>query len=370
MMHKLIFFFAIFFPLSLIAQTGSSPASNFVNASAPQIIVEGRYATSPAGGVRMGFPGVVLHIHFHGSALTMRVNSSSDEAFFSVTVDGGKPVHLRMHQGTRDYPILNEATAGDHAVEIARLTESWEGVCEVAGFDLGPDGGLLAPPELPTRKFLFIGDSITCGASSDYDSGTPKNERTEHNTQWNNAQKTFCKILARDLDAQCELVSYGGRGMTRDWRGFTTIGNTPQYYTNALPDDPSSYWDPHRYVPDLVAICIGQNDFNQGVPDEKLFVNTYVGFVEQVRHDAPNAWIFLLDSPMLQDDRYGLPKRTILHGYLKEIVAKVNDSRVKLAPVSFYPGNPVDGHPTAANHQAIARELEPIFRKALAAGNT
>lgn len=349
-------------PWLLIAQDSSSATANFVKASDSRIVVEGRSAPSPEGGVRMGFPGVVLHLHFRGSALTMRVDSSSDEAFFSVTVDDGKPVRLRMHSGKHDYMILNETTPADHLIEIARLTESWEGVCNVTGFDLGLEGRLLSPPQLPSLKFLFIGDSITCGANADYDAGTPKSERTQHNTQWSNAQETFGKIIAHDLNAQCELVSYGGRGMTRDWRGLTTVCNAPQYYTNALPDDPSSYWDPQRYVPDLVAICIGQNDFNRSVPNEKVFVGTYAHLVEQIRHDAPNAWIFLLDSPMFKAS----PNRVTLHRYLKEAAAEVNDPRVKLAPVSFYPGNPADGHPTAANHRAIAKELEPIFRKTLA----
>ncbi len=366
MIKKLVLLFALFTSLQLIAQDPRPAAANFVKASDPHIIVEGRYVTSSAGGVRMGFPGVVLHMHFHGSALTMRVDSSSDEAFFNVVVDDGEPVHLRMQSGKHDYPILNEAAPGDHLIEIARLTESWVGVCNVLGFNIGPDGSLLAPPELPARKFLFIGDSITCGANADYDPNTPKNERTKHNMQWCDAQQTFCKILARDLDAQCVLVSYGGRGLTRDWEGLTTVCNAPQYYTKALPDDSSSYWDPHRYVPDIVAICIGQNDFNRGVPDEKIFVNTYVQLVEQIRHDAPYAWIFLLDSPMFKEGG----NRTILHKYLNETVAKANDPRVELGPVSFYPGNPADGHPTAANHKAIAAELEPIFRKALAAGNS
>lgn len=358
--------FIVLTPLLLVAQDSGPAAADFVKASDPRIIVEGRYTTSPEGGVRMGFPGVVLHLHFHGSALTMRASSSSDEAFFSVAVDGGNPVRLQMHWGKHDYAILNETTPGDHLIEIARLTESWEGVCNVLGFNLGPGGSLLTPPELPARKFLFIGDSITCGANADYDANTPKNERTQNNTQWSNAQETFGKILARDLDAQCELVSYGGRGMTRDWRGLTTVCNAPQYYTNALPDDPSTYWDPQRYVPDLVAICIGQNDFNRGVPDEKVFVNTYAQLVEKIRKDAPNSWIFLLDSPMFKEGT----NRSILHKYLKEIAAKVNDPRVKLARVSFYPGNPSDGHPTAANHRAIAKELEPIFRQALASDNS
>ena len=359
----------IFLAASLFAQRASAESltgsTNFVPANSPKIVIEGRYAPSSNGIVRLGFCGAALHFRYHGTQLAMRVNASSDEVYFDVGVDGAEPVRLRCHAGEGDYPLLENATATDHVLEITRRSESWQGTCEVLGFDLGPDGRLLAPPVLPTRKLMFIGDSVTCGAMTDIQQDDPLKGRTKHEEQTSNARLSFGKLLARQLNAQCVLVSYGGRGVIRDWQGIRNINNAPQFYELALPDDPSCLWPQNSYEPDAITICLGTNDFNQGVPDENEFVNAYVEFICKIRRDAPKARILLLNSPMIEDAEGKTPKRTVLHAYLQEIVAKVNSPLVQLALVSHYAGVPGNGHPTRADHEAITKELEPQFRQAL-----
>jgi len=359
----------IFLAASLLASRASAESltgsTNFVPAASPEIVIEGRYAPASNGVVRLGFCGTVLHLRYHSSQLAMRVKASTDEVYFDVGVDGAEPVRLRVHAGAADYPLLNETIAGDHVLEITRRSESWQGTCEILGFDPGADGRLLAPPVLPARKLMFIGDSITCGAATDIRPDDPLKGKTAHEDQTSNARLSYGKILARQLNAQCVLVSYGGRGVIRDWQGIRNINNAPQFYELALPDDPSCLWQQNSYEPDAIAICLGTNDFNQGVPDENEFVNAYVEFVRKIRRDSPNARIFLLDSPMLDDAEGKTPKRTVLHAYLQEIVAKVNSPQVQLASVSHYAGIPGNGHPTRADHESIAKELEPQFRQAL-----
>src|SRR5208282_3824550 len=142
----------IFLAGSLLASRASAESlpgsTNFAPAVSPEIVIEGRYAPSN-GIVRLGFCGTALHFRYHGSRLSMRVNASSDEVYFDVDVDGGEPVRLRAHAGEADYPLLNETVAGDHVLEITRRSESWQGTCEILGFDLGAGGRLLAPPPLP-----------------------------------------------------------------------------------------------------------------------------------------------------------------------------------------------------------------------------
>jgi lysophospholipase L1-like esterase len=356
-------FILLVLSLRIHAQDLRTADAQFVKASSPKIVVEGRYITSATGGVCLGFPGVALHCHYYGNTLTMRVRADSDEEFFDVVVDQGKPARLRTEAGEHDYVIFRAPEPSDHTIEISRRTESWQGICEVLGFEPGTGGKFLMPPPLPERKLLFIGDSITCGAMADYDPND--SVHTQHNTQWCNADATFCKALARHFRAQCHLVSYGGRGLIRDWQGSGSVRNAPQFYELALPDDSSSLWDHSRYVPDAVVICLGGNDFNQGVPDEVVFVNAYVQFIEKIERDAPYAWIFLADCPMLKDEPGKVPKRSVFRAYLQQVIAKVNNSHVILAPVSFYRGNPVDGHPTRADHEAMAAELSPVLSKAL-----
>ena len=207
---------------------------------------------------------------------------------------------------------------------------------------------------------MFIGDSVTCGELTAYETG--RDTKAKLNS---NARLSYGMILARQLGAQCNLVSYGGRGIIRDWQGIRDTRNAPQFYELALPDDPAAFWDHSRYVPDAIGIQLGTNDFSQGIPDQNEFVNAYVQFIEKVRRDAPNAVIIVMDSPMVDNDESCGPRRSALHFYLQQIVARVHDAKVMLASLKHYPGVPGNTHPTGEEHEAIAAELAPAFRRAL-----
>ena len=132
---------------------------------------------------------------------------------------------------------------------------------------------------------MFIGDSITSGEATEA-SDIPEKPGAERS----NAAASFCFKLASRLNAQVHLVSYGGRGMIRDWQGIRNTNNVPVFYELALPDDPNVPWNARSYVPDAIGICVGTNDFSQGIPDENEFVNGYVEFLRKVIRDAPSSW--------------------------------------------------------------------------------
>ena len=249
--------------------------------------------------------------------------------------------------------------AGRHRVVVLKRTEAWQGTLAVAAIS-GP--ARVTPLPLPDRRLLFIGDSITCGAATD----VPDASSTLDGTITNDAAKSFGRVLAARLGAACHLVSYGGRGIIRDWQGIRAINNAPVFYERAMPDDPLALWDHRRYVPHGIAIALGTNDFNQGVPDQNEFVNAYVEFVRKVMRDAPAAAIFVADSPMTNDGSAALGHlKTIQRDYLDHVVAAVGSPRVTRAPLAHYPGRAVNVHPIASEHVAIAAELEPRFRAAL-----
>jgi len=75
--------------------------------------------------------------------------------------------------------------------------------------------------------------------------------------------------------------------------------------------------------------------------------------------------VFLADSPIVDDAPGKVPKRSVLHAYLLEVLEKINCPEARLAPVSHYVGVPNNGHPTREDHEAIASELEPLLRQTL-----
>jgi lysophospholipase L1-like esterase len=323
----------------------------------PLVSYEGRYALGASRGVRMGFPGIITRLRTDAASVRAAIEASSDDVYFGVSVDSGEPLRIRLKKGANEMVLLEGASAAKHSIEMVRLGQSWEGVCSVTGFTT-VGGILLEPPALPGRRLLFIGDSITCGEGTE-----PSDIVGKAGPERSNASATYAAQLARRLDAQCHLVSYGGRGIIRDWQGIRATNNAPQFYELALPDDPTAPWDPRRYVPDAVGICLGTNDFSQGIPDQNEFVNAYVEFVRKVMRDAPGAPVILIDSPILTDDC--VPRKSVCRSYVDETVGKVGSPQVTRAWVRHYDGSPGDGHPVAAEHVLMADELEPAFRRAL-----
>ena len=331
-------------------------APSEVAARSPLLSYEGRTADMADGTVRAGFPGVVLRTRFEGTKLVLKTAASSDNTYVDISVDGGAPKMMHLSKGAQAL-VAFEGAAGPHTVEIARRNESWEGTWDISGATV-EGGGFLAAPELPAKKLMFIGDSITCGAACDV-----ARDDSREDMDINNAQKTYAKLLAKRLNAQVHLVSYGGRGVIRDWQGIRDTNNAPQFYERAAPDEAGLFWNPTNYVPDAIGIMLGTNDFNQGIPDQNEFVNAYVEFVEKVRRDAPKAPVFLIDSPIVNDE--ALPKRAVLVAYIDEVVKRVRSPLVGHAHIRHYPGRPSNAHPIAEEHVAIADELEPLFKKAL-----
>ena len=318
-----------------------------------RLTIEGRTSLNPAGALRIGYPGVALHMIADTPTLAMRVNATSPDVFLAITVDGGAPRMVRLRQGEQDLAVF-EGAPGKHRVEIVKRTENWQGQIEVSGFGLAGNAQL-QPVPLPPRRLLFIGDSITCGAGLDaaMDSKADGPETSD-------GSRAFGKLIARHLGATCHLVSYGGKGIVRDWQGKTTEVTAPQYYERAMPDDPTTAWDHHRYIPHAVGVCMGTNDFNQGIPEREAFVGAYTKFARKILKDAPGAHLLLIDSPMTDD---GADKRrTTLIGYLQETVARVASPRCVHAPLSHYPGRPANAHPIYEQHVAIAEELLPQFK--------
>ncbi len=331
-----------------------------VPASDPAIVYEGRCAIDADGTVRLGFPGVTAHLRFRGDALSLKVRAGFDPLYFDVSVDGGPYVPLRIHGGDGVYPLVTAGGGTAHTVTLVRRNESWQGGITIQGFVLAADGAMLAPPPLPTRKLMFIGDSVTCGELTAYQTG-----RDFHDRENANARLSYGMVLAHRLFAQCELVSCGGQGLIRDWQGNRAANTAPRFYELALPDDPAARWDPRRYVPDAIGIQLGTNDFSQGVPDQNDYVDAYVAFVHRIQRDAPHAFIFLMESPMLDDDATRGPRRTVLRFYLDQIVARIASPQVVVAPLQHRPGVPGNTHPTGAEHAAMADELAPLLQKAL-----
>jgi lysophospholipase L1-like esterase len=345
---------AIFGALLALAAGG---APELVPADDPRVAVTGRVDRSRAGRVRLGYPGVALGLRFEGASLAMRAEATTPDVYFDVSVDGGPARVLRLAAGAADAVLAEGLAAGTHTVELVHRNETWQGVVSVVGFRTDAGGRLVPPGPRPTRRLLFVGDSVTCGENVDRAVGAcPKDA-----SHWN-AAGSYGMRLARALSAEAHLVCYGGRGLVRDWQGRTDVLNAPRFFDLALPEEDGPAWDHAGWAPDAVVVSLGTNDFSTGLPEREAWVSAYVAFVRRIRARHPSAGVVLTEGAIVSDAEPARPARTTLAAFLDEAVRRLADRRIVHAPSARHPGDACDVHPTAAEHAAMARELEPSVR--------
>jgi lysophospholipase L1-like esterase len=328
----------------------------------------GRTAITPQGAVRLGFPGVSLTVRARTSIFALELTASSPDCYFDLSIDDGPFTIVRPQPGTNTLMLAENLDPSHvHQFQLVRRTESWQGTVDVLRLILPQAGELLPADPLPGPRLLFIGDSITCGACTER---VPPDYPEGHICC--NANRSFGMELGRRLGAQVHLVSYGGRGLVRDWQGLNNdqTNNAPVFFDRALPDDASTLWDHARYTPDAIVIALGTNDFNQGIPDEVTWVQAYNAFVQRLREVHPQAWILLANSPIFsaRKDNGDVAKSSAIAHYLDETVLRrreVRDYQVEAVQLRYQPGTSKDAHPIGPQHLLIADDLEPVLRARL-----
>jgi lysophospholipase L1-like esterase len=329
----------------------AAAAEQTIPAADAHVARMGRTVAEPDGAVRFGYPGVTLSLNVEGTRLAVDAAGSA-KSLVDVIVDGKPAGTLRLAPQMTSYDVFKGAAPGPHKVELVHRGETWLGVASIARFTA--DGRFLAAPALPTRRLLVLGDSVTCGADMERGAGD------KDTPDWWNPRLSYGMLAARALDAQVQLVCYGGRGLVRSWNDRTDEFQLPAFYDLAIADAAHPVrWNQAAYDADLIVIAIGTNDFNPGIPERAAYVDTYTALLRRVLRDHPHAQIALTEGVLLDGE-----KKAALIGYLKEAMARVGDARVHLlAPMTHQPGDAVNGHPTTAQHAVMATELLPQLRR-------
>jgi len=344
------------------AGSSAPKESSSLPANDPHVAVMGRTLTGSDGSLRFGYPGVTLRVAFTGTSLALEGGSTSGNSRLAVSADLGAPSVVRLPQGSARVMLVEGLDEGPHQVDLVHRTETWQGIVSVRGFVLPEGRSLLAPKPWPERRLMLIGDSVTSGEGAGR-SASCENDKPAGAS----AYDSYGMRLARALGAQVHLISYGGRGLVRDWQGKTDVLNAPQFFQLTIAEDsPKVLWNHATYRPDLVLVSLGTNDFNLalGAPPERGdYVGTYVAFVKTIRGVYPEARVILTEGAMLNDADSSRPQKSTLRSYLQDTVSQLADEHVRFVPSSHYPGDACDAHPTGEQHAAMAADLEPVVRE-------
>jgi lysophospholipase L1-like esterase len=324
------------------ADVGSGPKSD--------IHYVGRFDTSDSKGPKFEWPASAIQTRFSGTGIDVKLSGSENQ--FQVVIDGAPTIVLKTTSGSSTYTLAKGLSDGDHDVILYRRTEAFFGAVQFLGFVPSSGKPLIATPSATSRRIEIIGDSISCGYG---DEGTSPTCSFSADTE--NEYLSYGALTARALGAEQVTTAWSGKGVYRDFGGSTT-DELPVLYERTLPEVAGSTWDFARWVPDVVVIDLGTNDFAKGDPGS-AFTTAYVAFVKQIRGHYPKAEIFVTLGPMLDGANL-----TQARTYLNSVVSTVKSGGD--AHVSFLEfaeqnitadGGGCDYHPSLKTHQKMASTL-------------
>jgi hypothetical protein len=301
---------------------------------------------------RMWSPGVYISIKFSGNSITAVINDqvlwNSNHNYLQIIVDD-KMKRIQT-KSKSNFITIDKLSDGPHTLTICKNTESNIGFIEFAGVYCNE---LLAPTPRPKRKIEFIGNSITCGMGNDASAipcGTA-NWYDQHN-----AYMAYGPLTARALNTQWHLSSVSGIGLMHSCCNMNIV--MPPVFNKIDLRGDSVLWDFTLYQPDVLTVCLGQND---GIQDSAVFCTAYINFIHQLHSYYPKAKIVLLSSPMADEKL-----KAVLTKQIIAIVNAVNkNSSSKLSYYFFsrsFNGG-CDYHPSMEEHQLIAKELTVYLKK-------
>jgi hypothetical protein len=109
----------------------------------------------------------------------------------------------------------------------------------------------------------FVGDSQPAGFG--IEGVGPDCPGPDRAAQYQNFHGSLSARLGEVLDADLHGTIYSGKGFVRNISRPDTE-TMPLIYSRANPVDPTSVWDFSRFVPDVIVVMMGGNDFAIGQP--------------------------------------------------------------------------------------------------------
>lgn len=253
-----------------------------------------------------------------------------------------------------------------YTVKLVKLNEGYYGTAVFSGFTIDLGASFLSPPSAPTRRIEVIGDSITNGYG---DLGTTGN--CAAGPQNEDATVSYGAVAAQYFNAEVSVIAAEGWGVYSDYLG-NTANALPKVYGDAIWDDSTKPWDFTSWIPDVIVINLGTNDFYQisGSGGVANFINAYNSFISTIRSHYPSAWILLTLNPVLQGD-----SAVLMNGLIQSVISykvSLGDKKIKyfnLTTPAYDPLNNIgegcQQHPNVASHAAMGVLLEQTISSVL-----
>ncbi len=298
--------------------------------------------------------GAYLQLKFKGTYCVLliedQVRWGKIHNYVEIIIDDSIVRRVQLKEVNNRLVVAENLPDGNHTLTLAKNTEAENGYIQVRGIICEQ---LLKPSKKKKRKIECIGDSITCGAASD-ESEIPCGKGDWHDQH--NAWLAYGPRAARTLNAQWHLSSVSGIGLIHSCCNKKIV--MPEVYDKInIPGD-SLDWNFKNYQPDVVTICLGQND---GIQDSTAFCGAYVEFAKRLRSYYPKATLVFLTSPMASPEL-----KKVLVNYttaVRDYFLQQGDKRVGSYAFKGHYTNGCGSHPSTEEHGEIAKELSAYLQQ-------
>ena len=313
------------------------------------------------------------HLFYPGTSISITVKASINEviwvcfnhavAYYWIEISGQKPYKVC----TKDLSLIPLDVPVNELCTI-RITLASEGIYhepKFYGFFAEASSGKTTidtkfyRPAGANLRFEFIGNSITCGY------GTEVTDRSPFNDSTSNFCHGFAYRTAKAFDAEIMTVARSGIGIYRNYGEKDSA-----LYYGCMPDnyeklwlDSDKKWDFSKFTPDLLFINLGTNDtWEMSSFNAEKYEKNFRKLMDMVTAHYPTTTVVLLTGSMMGPEALAAVK-PILDKLQKDYSTKKRlVYRFDLTPVM---GDGADWHPSAAQQEAMSKELIPFVKKIL-----
>lgn len=292
MIRKITLITLLFLTVSIYSQK-----TKVIDADNTAIDYVGRFDFSNPKEVKFNWPGAYIRFRFTGKSISLKFNGGND-GFYNVFIDDKLSV-ITANADT----VINLASKlkkGVHTFRMYKRTEANFGICTFRGLKLDKRGKILPWDNKPSRKIMFIGNSITCGYGTE---GKDKSEPFKPETE--NNYYSYAPITARAFNADYHCVSHSGLGIVRqygDKKQVSDRAQMPERFEYVMDNDDTKKWNHKNWKPDLVVINLGTNDFStRPRPDKIMFNRKYEKFVKRIKEVYDDVYVICITGPMIDE---------------------------------------------------------------------
>eukprot|EP01120_Amphizonella_sp_Union-15-10_P011252 TRINITY_DN4723_c0_g1_i1.p1 TRINITY_DN4723_c0_g1~~TRINITY_DN4723_c0_g1_i1.p1 ORF type:complete len:345 (+),score=53.77 TRINITY_DN4723_c0_g1_i1:55-1089(+) len=340
-------------PLLLLIFAVSFASTLIIPPTNPNIRYSGRIDST----YTFEWSGIEIAATFTGTSLAVILEDHwNNHNEYNVFIDGQlKQIIAVASPGIVTYRVAIGLPKGSHNVLITKRTEAFFGPATFHGFEIDDGESLTPTPPPPSRRIEIIGDSITCGYGDEGKFPCSFSPPTENNFL------SYGPVIARALNAEYHLEAWSGMGMVRNYgdKNITSETPFPALFPYILPTDRTTNWQYSKWVPQVVIINLGTNDYStEPYPPEDIFVRGYLNFINLLRSVYnPVPKFFLVCGPM-----EGNPSC----GYVKNAALQSRETYVDLMGILQFPEDyGCDYHPSVGGHQKMANKTLPIIKSVM-----